>query len=58
MSTCINGLSLDGYDINNDRKFERRGLEIEKNLVKRVRVPTLALVFIQENAGREECHAR
>lgn len=30
----------------------------EENLVKRVRVPALALVLVQENAGREECHAR
>lgn len=29
-----------------------------ENLVKGMRVPALALVLIQENAEREECHAR
>lgn len=28
-----------------------------ENMVKRMRVPSLALILIQKNAGREECHA-
>lgn len=36
----------------------RKAKGYEENLVKRVRVSTLALILVQENAGREECHAR